>query len=219
MADVVGKNTPSAALLRSYIERLERLDEQKKELSKDRTAVVAEAKSAGFDGPALNRLLRRRKAKPHDLAEADTLDDLYRHSAGMDAEPPLFRQLEALAKQSVAAEKLIEAFKLFVPPSGEVILTVGGKKLRFWRDKDGEPQQADYVEPDASPRETRAAAPAPKKDVPNCTPDEAEKLGEEAAKANEPIIANPFPYGDERRPRWDGGWRKGSGNDGMGPDD
>lgn len=221
MADAVGKNTPSAALLRSFIERLERLDEQKKELSKDRTAVVAEAKSAGFDGPALNRLIRRRKAKPHDLAEADTLDDLYRHSVGMDAEPPLFRQLEAMSKQSVAAEKLLEAFKLFVPPSGEIILTVGGKKLRIWRDKDGKPQSEDYVAPEArgEPHSRSTLPPPAKREVPNCSPDEAEKLGEVAHKENKPVIDNPFPHDDPRRPRWDLGWRKSSGNDGMEPGD
>lgn len=222
MADVVGKNTPSAALLRSFVERLERLDDQKKALGEDRKAAVAEAKCAGFDAAAIARLLKRRKAKPHDVAEADTLDDLYRHAAGMDAAPPLFRQLEALSKQSVAAEKLLEAFKLFVPPSGEVILTIGGKKVRIWRDKDAQPQSEDYVPPPPAgvpaPR-VSALPPAPKKEVPDCTPDEAEMLGAAAAKANEPVIANPFPYGDERRPRWDQGWRKGSGNDGMGPDD
>jgi hypothetical protein len=45
----------------------------------------------------------------------------------------------------------------------------------------------------------------------------AELLGREAFKADEPIIKNPFPFGDERRPRWDEGWRKESGTDGMGP--
>jgi uncharacterized protein (UPF0335 family) len=103
MSDAIGKNTPSAALLRSFIERLERLDEQKKALSDDRKAVMAEAKSSGYDAPAITRLLKRRKAKPHDVAEADTLDDLYRHSIGMDAEPPLFRQLAAISKQTLPA--------------------------------------------------------------------------------------------------------------------
>jgi uncharacterized protein (UPF0335 family) len=149
MSDAIGKNTPSAALLRSFIERLERLDEQKKALGDDRKAVMAEAKSSGYDAPAITRLLKRRKAKPHDVAEADTLDDLYRHSIGMDAEPPLFRQLAAISKQTVAGEKLLEAFKLLVPPNEEVIITVGGKKIRIWRDKDGEPQSEDYVPPEA----------------------------------------------------------------------
>lgn len=62
-------------------------------------------------------------------------------------------------------------------------------------------------------------SPAPKADVPDVDPDGAEALGRQAFKDNEPIIANPFPFGDGRRGRWDSGWRKESGTDGMGPDD
>jgi hypothetical protein len=43
-------------------------------------------------------------------------------------------------------------------------------------------------------------------------------LGGEAFAANQPIIVNPFPFGDGRRAKWDLGWRKASGTDGMGPD-
>jgi uncharacterized protein (UPF0335 family) len=218
MADVVGKNTPSAEVLRSIIERVENIDEQKKGLTADRAAVMAEAKSHGFDTKAINRQIKRRKAKPHDLQEADTLDDLYAHALGMDNEPPLFRQINAMSKDTAAGEKLLEAFKLLVPPSGEIIVTIAGKRTRLWRDKEGEPRSEDYtpLEPGASPQ-NRTAAPRPQREAPPCTADEAEALGEQAAKNNVPVIENPFPYGDERRPRWDTGWRRGSGNDGMGP--
>lgn len=217
MADVIGKNTPSSEQLRSIIERIENIDEQKKGLTADRAAVMAEAKSAGFDTKAIARQLRRRKAKPHDLQEADTLDDLYTHALGMDNEPPLFRQIAAMAKDTAGGEKLMDAFKLLVPPSGEIIVKIAGKSVRLWRDKDGEPRSEDYTPPEpASAPQNRSVPSRVKPDVPQCSADEAEAMGEQAAKNNEPVIANPFPFGDERRPRWDMGWRRGNGNDGLG---
>lgn len=41
-------------------------------------------------------------------------------------------------------------------------------------------------------------------------------LGAQAFKDNVAIVKNPFPFGDGRRPRWDEGWRRASGTDGMG---
>lgn len=45
---------------------------------------------------------------------------------------------------------------------------------------------------------------------------EAEELGRAAAREGKAVIANPFPFGDPRRPRFDEGWRKEAENDGMG---
>jgi hypothetical protein len=58
-----------------------------------------------------------------------------------------------------------------------------------------------------------------KPEPPAVDADGAEVLGRDAFGSNQPIITNPFPFGDPRRPRWDAGWRKASGTDGMGPDD
>ena len=215
-----GKNTPSAALLRSYVDRIERVTEEKKALGADITNIYGEAKSAGFDTKAIRRAIRRRTWKPHDLQEADAIDDLYRHSLGMDNEPPLFRQIEGIAKDFAGGDKLLEAFKLLVPESGEIVVTLMGKKHRIWRDKDGSAQAEDYIEPGDSTAKTRSTLPKAKSEpVPNCTEDEAEELGFKAAKENVPVIKNPFPHDDARRPRWDLGWRKGMGNDGMEPDE
>lgn len=218
---MTGKNTPSAALLRSFVDRVERVNAEIKALSEDRTAIFGEAKSAGYNTPAMRRAIKRRTYKPHDLQEADAMDDLYRHSLGMDSEPPLFRNIAAMAKDIAGGDKLLEAFKLLVPPGSEVTIAIAGKKVRLWRDKDGEPMSEDYVEPgEAKKSHSRTTLPpAEKKDVPNCTEDEAEQLGVDASKANEPVIKNPFPHDDGRRPRWDLGWRKGMGNDGLEPDD
>jgi uncharacterized protein (UPF0335 family) len=219
MAEIIGKNTPSAEILRSIIERVENIDEQKKGLTADRAAVMAEAKSHGFDTKAIARQIKRRKAKPHDLQEADTLDDLYSHALGMDNEPPLFRQINAMSKDTAGGEKLLEAFKLLVPPSGEIIVTIGGKRQRLWRDKDGAARSEDYTLPERPQQSSHGQIPpVVVADVPNCTEDEAEQLGRQAFKDNLPITKNPFPAGDKRRSRWDRGWRLEGGNDGMGDD-
>lgn len=215
----VGKNTLAGAELQSYVDRLERIDLQKKALSDDRKAVVAEAKARGFSGPGINYIIKVRRLKPHDRQEAEAIRDLYMHAMGMDNEPPLFRQIEALARDCAGGEKLLEAFQLLVPASGEIILNLDGKRIRVWRDKDGIPQSADYTEvAPAAQTHTRSTLPvAAKKEVPNCTESEAEALGHQAGKDNRAVIDNPFPFDDARRPRWDLGWRKATGNDGMGP--
>lgn len=220
MTEVVGKNTLAGAELQSYVDRLERLDAQKKQLSEDRKAVVQEAKSRGFSAPGISYLIKVRKMKPHDRQEAESIRDLYMHAIGMDTEPPLYRQIAALARDVAGGEKLLEAFQLLAPPTGHLIITIMGKQVRIWRDKDGEPRSEDYtpIEPQQQSHSRTTLPPASsRKEVPQCSEDEAESLGVAAAKANEPVISNPFPFDDARRPRWDAGWRKGSGNDGMGP--
>lgn len=217
MADIIGTNTPSAEKLRGFVDEIERVNAQIKELTESRKVIYATAKGQGFSDKRIREIVKLRKMKPHDLQEAETELDMYKSIFGLAQEPPLFRQIEALSRDVVGGDKLLEAFKLLVPPSGEIIVTVAGKRMRLWRDKDGAPRSEDYQPPEpASSPQNRTTPSRPKRDVPACNGDEAESLGEQAAKNNEPVIDNPFPYGDERRPRWDAGWRKGSGNDGMG---
>lgn len=212
----IGKNTLASEELRGYIDRIENLDKQKKQISEDMKLVKLEATSRGFLLKGINYLLKIRKKKPHDLQEDEEIAHLYRHALGMDSEPPLFRQIQAMARDVAGGEKLLEAFKLLVPPQGEIILTIAGKRVRVWRDKDGEPQSEDYTPLEAANLPENRVAARPKPEIPACSAEEAHALGVQAAKANIPVIDNPFPFGDERRPRWDEGWRHGSGNDGMG---
>jgi uncharacterized protein (UPF0335 family) len=216
MTTIVGRNTLASEELRGYVERIENLEKQKKQLGEDIKLVKQEATSRGFIAKGINYLIRIRKKKPHDLQEDEEIAHLYRHALGMDSEPPLFRQIQAMARDVAGGEKLLEAFKLLVPPEGEIIITIAGKRIRVWRDKDGEPQSADYTPPQAAASSQNRVAPRPKPEVPDCNGDEAYAMGQAAAKANIPVIDNPFPFGDERRPRWDEGWRHGAGNDGMG---
>ncbi len=73
----------AADRLRSIIERVERLEEEKKSLSSDIKDIMAEAKSAGFDVSVIRKILAMRKQEPADVEEQDTLLDLYRRALGM----------------------------------------------------------------------------------------------------------------------------------------
>jgi len=69
--------------LRSFIERIENLEEEKSTLSNDIKDVYAEAKSTGFDTKILRQIVRLRKMDRDDLAEQDELLDLYRRAVNV----------------------------------------------------------------------------------------------------------------------------------------
>lgn len=73
----------AADRLRSIIERIERLDEEKKALGDDIKDLYAEAKSAGFDVKVVRQVIRIRRQEPADVEEQETLLDLYRRALGM----------------------------------------------------------------------------------------------------------------------------------------
>jgi uncharacterized protein (UPF0335 family) len=73
----------AADRLRSIIERIERLEEERKSLGDDIKDIYAEAKSAGFDVKVLRQVIRIRKQEPADVEEQETLLDLYRRALGM----------------------------------------------------------------------------------------------------------------------------------------
>src|SRR3954453_12670903 len=69
--------------LRSIIERIERLEEERKALASDIKDIYAEAKSAGFDVKVLRQLISIRRKEPAEVEEQDTLLDLYKRALGM----------------------------------------------------------------------------------------------------------------------------------------
>jgi uncharacterized protein (UPF0335 family) len=73
----------AADRLRSIIERIERLDEERKALGSDIKDIFSEAKSAGFDVDVIRQLIRIRKQEPAEVEEQETLLDLYRQAIGM----------------------------------------------------------------------------------------------------------------------------------------
>ena len=73
----------AADRLRSIIERVERLEEERKALGSDIKDIFAEAKSAGFDVKVIRQIIRIRKQEPSDVEEQETLLDIYRRALGM----------------------------------------------------------------------------------------------------------------------------------------
>lgn len=73
----------AASRLRSIVERVERLEEERKALANDIKDIFAEAKSAGFEPAAIREVLRRRRQEPAAVEERDTLVDLYCRALGM----------------------------------------------------------------------------------------------------------------------------------------
>jgi len=69
--------------LKSFIERIERLEEEKKALADDIRDVYAEAKGTGFDVKVMRQIVKIRKMDKDDLDEQEALLDTYMHALGM----------------------------------------------------------------------------------------------------------------------------------------
>ena len=70
--------------LRSYIDRIERLEEEKAGLAADIRDIYAEAKGNGFDARTMRRIVTLRKLDQSERNEQDALLDLYRRALDMD---------------------------------------------------------------------------------------------------------------------------------------
>jgi uncharacterized protein (UPF0335 family) len=85
MADDITETsqTVAAGQLRAFIERIERLEEEKKTISDDIKEVYAEAKGTGFDTKAVRTIIRLRKKDQAELQEEEAIVDLYKAALGM----------------------------------------------------------------------------------------------------------------------------------------
>jgi len=69
--------------LKAFVERVERLEEEKKALSDDIRDVYAEAKGNGFDAKAMRIIVRMRKQDKNERAEQEAIVETYMHALGM----------------------------------------------------------------------------------------------------------------------------------------
>lgn len=217
-----GTNTASSEQLRSFVERTETIRAQKKQLSQDEAAVMAEAKAAGYSSKAIKACVRIRAMKPHDRQESEAMLDMYLHSLGMASEPPLFRAAGLMSIDTAVREQVIARMSDFVPTAGagDITVNMGGQQVRLFRDKDGVVQMQEVVEKPPTPAPSAGTMPRVTKELPpNVDAAGAGELGKQYARDNRPVIDNPFPFGDPRRAFFDAGWRKETGSDGMGPDE
>lgn len=83
MADKGHNSKASDDRLKLLIERVERLNEEKKGIADDIKAVFAEAKAVGYDTKIMREIIRLRKMKPDDLREFEAVLDTYKTALGM----------------------------------------------------------------------------------------------------------------------------------------
>ncbi len=81
------KPTFAQEQLRSIVERIERLEEEKKAIAEDIKEVYAEAKAMGFDTKILRKVIALRKKDPQEREEEETVLAMYLHALGMAPEP------------------------------------------------------------------------------------------------------------------------------------
>ncbi len=80
MADVGGV---AGAQLKSFIERIEQLEEEKAALAADIREVYAEAKGTGFEPKTMRQIVRLRKLDSEDRQEQESLLEIYKSALGM----------------------------------------------------------------------------------------------------------------------------------------
>lgn len=83
MADDVKGVTPER--LRSFVERVENLIDERKAVQEQIREVLAEAKSDGFSVPILREIIRLRAQKPHERAMREELMEVYLSALGMSS--------------------------------------------------------------------------------------------------------------------------------------
>lgn len=90
--------------LRQFIERIERLEEDKKAIGEDIKEVYGEAKSTGFDAKIMRQIIRIRKMDAAEQQEQESLLDLYKHALGMVVDD--YEEASAAAEAISQAEKV-----------------------------------------------------------------------------------------------------------------
>lgn len=83
----VSATTVAAGQLKSIIERIERLEDEKKEIADQVKEVYAEAKGNGFDVKTLRKVVGLRKKDAEEREEEEAMLDLYLHALGMGPAP------------------------------------------------------------------------------------------------------------------------------------
>ena len=89
MDEMIEDDAPSAykvtaGELRQFIERYERLDEEKKAIAEHQKEVMAEAKARGYDTKVLRKLIALRKKDPADVSEEEAILEVYKEALGMN---------------------------------------------------------------------------------------------------------------------------------------
>ncbi|WP_313027079.1 DUF2312 domain-containing protein [Brucella sp.] len=82
-AEEVSSNVIAVGQLRSFIERIERLEEEKQTVADDIKDVYGELKGSGFDAKTVRAIIRLRKKEDHERHEEEAMLQLYMDALGM----------------------------------------------------------------------------------------------------------------------------------------
>lgn len=88
MSDTISSDSVAQDQLRAFIERIERMEEEKKAVSDDIKEIYAEAKGNGFDTKVLRKIVAIRKQDHSERMEQEALLELYMAALGMAVAPP-----------------------------------------------------------------------------------------------------------------------------------
>ncbi len=113
--------------LRTYIERLERLEEERRGIAEDIKAVLFEAKSTGFDTKTMRQILKLRKIEPNEREEQEYLLETYSRALGMlptDDEDDIEEKLEAVRRKATPVTKKIISYIALLETAEESKLSI-----------------------------------------------------------------------------------------------
>jgi uncharacterized protein (UPF0335 family) len=129
--------------LRSFIERIERLEEEKRALNHDIKEVYAEAKGAGFDTRTVRQIIKIRRMDEDDLDEQEALLDIYKRALGMLVDTPLGDAAVERAKDGAMSVTIsAEEFGKFADAIDRSKVLTRGKKTVERVSADGEAASA-----------------------------------------------------------------------------
>lgn len=83
MSDVLQSSTVAADELRQFVERYEQLEAEKKDVAENQKELMAEAKGRGYDTKILRKIVALRKRTADDIAEEESILELYKAALGM----------------------------------------------------------------------------------------------------------------------------------------
>lgn len=171
--------------LMSFVQRLERLDDERREIVAHMAEVRKEAKNAGFEPKVINQMLKERRMSDVEREEWQALCETYRAALGMLDGTPL-------------GENARKRFSGDTRPAPQTPSPAP------------KPSVADDEQPEEAPK-----AEEPADEITDESLIAAQAEGAAAAKAGKRVTENPYAAADPRRAKWDEGWCAGSGSDGM----
>ena len=83
MSEIDSSYRVTADELRQFIERIERLDAEKKDLAEQQKEEMADAKCRGYDTKVMRKLITLRKRDQNDIAEEEAILEMYKEALGM----------------------------------------------------------------------------------------------------------------------------------------